>query len=104
MASQKQDHFPSFPSCWLWPCDQVASSWVWAARCANFQGSPPPFPLPGIVGVVVGAAAAILDHEAEVMEQRVTGCLGLRQAGEPAQTVVQQVAVPVHLVISAFVQ
>lgn len=54
--------------------------------------------------MVVGAAAAILDHEAEVMEQRVTGCLGLRRAGEPAQTVVQQVAVPVHLVISAFVQ
>ena len=66
-----------------------------------FRACPPPFPLPGIVGVVVGAVASTVDHEAEVMEQRVTGCLGLRRAGQPAQTVVQQMAVPIYLVISA---
>ena len=51
--------------------------------------------------MVVGAVAATLDHEAEVMEPRATGCLGLGQAGQLAQTAVQQAAEPVRLVISA---
>lgn len=46
-----------------------------------------------------GQQQPLWTHEAEVMEPRAKGVLGLRQAGQPAQTAVQQRAR--HLITSA---